>query len=163
RLRAFDSIQNGYQAVLHISKDRGKSYQELTLPEQNLLWLYPSQDYSIFEAQAVLAYNSKKNSMYLLDHKSLKVVKIDEYLSADDIGYKKFNGKYVIYSNRGDLKLINLFNREEEYPLPYELNHLSYRVMSDDTLLILDAKQLIRYDPKNNTQTVIQQLHNDYD
>ena len=162
-LNDLDSSQIGDQAVILISKDRGKSYQELKLPEQNVLWLYPSQDYSIFEAQAVLAYNSKKNSMYLLDHKSLKVVKIDEYLSADDIGYKKFNGKYVIYSNRGNLKFINLLNREEEYPLPYDLNYLSYRVMSDDTLLILDAKQLIRYNPKNNTKTVIQQLHNNYD
>ncbi|SCC31595.1 hypothetical protein [Gilliamella intestini] len=163
RLRAFDSIQNGYQAVLHISKDRGKSYQELTLPEQNVLWLYPSQDYSIFEAQAVLAYNSKKNSMYLLDHKSLKVAKIDEYDSEADISYYNFNGKYAVYSHNKALKLVNLLNREEEYPLPYELNNRSFWVTADDTLLILDAKQLIRYDPKNNTQTVIQQLHNDYD
>ncbi|MCX8706243.1 hypothetical protein, partial [Gilliamella sp. B3127] len=78
-LNDLDSSQIGDQAVILISKDRGKSYQELTLPEQNVLWLYPSQDYSIFEAQAVLAYNSKKNSMYLLDNNSLKIVKIDEY------------------------------------------------------------------------------------
>ena len=46
-LNAFDSIQRGYQAVIHVSKDRGKSYQELILPEQNVLWLYHSHDYSI--------------------------------------------------------------------------------------------------------------------
>ncbi len=163
RLRAFDSIQRGYQAVIHVSKDRGKSYQELTLPEQNVLWLYPSHDYSIFEAQAVLADNSKKNSMYLLDNNSLKIVKIDEYDSEADISYYNFNGKYAVYSNNKVLTLVNLLNREEQYPLPYELNNHSFWVTADDTLLILDAKQLIRYDPKNNTKTVIQQLHNDYD
>ena len=46
-LRSLESIQRGYQAVILISKDRGKSYQELTFPEQNVLWLYPSHDYSI--------------------------------------------------------------------------------------------------------------------
>ena len=46
-LRSLDSIQIGYQAVILISKDRGKSYEELTLPEQNVLWLYHSHDYSI--------------------------------------------------------------------------------------------------------------------
>jgi hypothetical protein len=162
-LNAFDSIQNGDQAVLHISKDRGKSYQELLLPEQEMRWIYPSQDYSLIKAQSRLPDNSKKNSMYLLDHKSLKVVKIDEYDSESDISYYNFNGKYAVYSHNKALKLVNLLNREEEYPLPYELNNRSFWVTADDTLLILDAKQLIRYDPKNNTQTVIQQLHNDYD
>ena len=162
-LNDLDSSQIGDQAVILISKDRGKSYQELTLPEQNVLWLYPSKDYSIFEAQAVLAYNSKKNSMYLLDNNSLKIVKIDEYDSEADISYYNFNGKYAVYSHNKALKLVNLLNREEQYPLPYELNNRSFWVTADDTLLILDAKQLIRYNPKNNTKTVIQQLHNNYD
>ena len=162
-LNAFDSIQSGYQGVLLVSKDRGKSYQELTLSEQNVLWLNPSNDYSLFETQSVLPDNTKKNFTYLLDNNSLKIVKIDEYSYVDDISYIKFNGKYVIYSNKGELKLINLFNREEEYPLPSNLNSLSYRLTSDNTLFILDSNKLIRYDPKNNTQKIIQQFNDNYD
>ena len=162
-LNDLDSSQIGDQAVILISKDRGKSYQELSLPEQEMRWIYPSNDYSLIKAQSRLPDNSKKNSMYLLDNNSLKIVKIDEYDSEADISYYNFNGKYAVYSHNKALKLVNLLNREEQYPLPYELNNRSFWVTADDTLLILDAKQLIRYDPKNNTKTVIQQLHNDYD
>ena len=139
-LNAFDSIQRGYQAVIHVSKDRGKSYQELLLPEQEMISIKTGNDYSLVKAQNRLPDNSEKISLYLLDNNNLKFLKIDEYLYDDDINYKKFNGKYVIYSNRGNLKLINLLNREEEYPLPDDLNNQPFYLTSQDNILTLHKK-----------------------
>ena len=60
-LRSFDSIQRGYQAVILISKDRGKSYQELLLPEQEMISIKTGNDYSLVKAQNRLPDNSKKD------------------------------------------------------------------------------------------------------
>ncbi|MWP70195.1 hypothetical protein GQ591_12000, partial [Gilliamella sp. Lep-s5] len=163
RLRAFDSIQNGYQAVLHISKDRGKSYQELLLPEQEMKWIDTSQYYSLVEAQSRLPDNSKKISQYLLDHKSLKLVKIDEYDSEADISYYNFNGKYAVYSHNKALKLINLLNREEEYPLPDHLNNQPFYLTAQGNILTLQKNQIISYDPKTQNQQIIKSFKNNYD
>ncbi|QYN46117.1 hypothetical protein [Gilliamella sp. ESL0405] len=139
-LNSFDSSQIGDQTVILISKDRGKSYQELTLPEQEMRWIDTSNDYSLVEAQNRLPDNSKKISQYLLDNNNLKLVKIDEYTSDAKINYENFNGKYVIYSNRGNLKLINLLNREEEYPLPNDLNNQPFYLIAQGNILTLHKK-----------------------
>ena len=68
------------------------------------------------------------------------MVKIDEYTSDAKINYENFNGKYVIYFNRGNLKLINLLNREEEYPLPDDLNNQPFYLTSQDNILTLHKK-----------------------
>ena len=162
-LNAFDSIQRGYQAVIHVSKDRGKSYQELSLPEQEMISIKTGNDYSLVKAQNRLPDNSEKISLYLLDNNNLKFLKIDEYLYDDDINYKKFNGKYVIYSNRGNLKLINLLNREEEYPLPDDLNNQPFYLTAQGNILTLQKNQIISYDPKTQNQQIIKSFKNNYD
>ncbi len=126
-------------------------------------WIDTSQDYSLVEAQSRLPDNSKKISQYLLDHKSLKLVKIDEYASDAKINYENFNGKYVIYSNRGDLKLINLLNREEEYPLPDYLNNQPFYLTAQGNILTLQKNQIISYDPKTQNQQIIKSFKNNYD
>ena len=68
------------------------------------------------------------------------MVKIDEYTSDAKINYENFNGKYVIYSNRGNLKLINLLNREEEYPLPDDLNNQPFYLTAQGNILTLHKK-----------------------
>ena len=162
-LNSFDSSQIGYQAVILVSKDRGKSYQELSLPEQEMISIKTGNDYSLVKAQNRLPDNSEKISLYLLDNNNLKFLKIDEYLYDDDINYKKFNGKYVIYSNRGNLKLINLLNREEEYPLPDDLNNQPFYLTAQGNILTLQKNQIISYDPKTQNQQIIKSFKNNYD
>ena len=54
-------------------------------------------------------------------------------------------------------------NREEEYPLPDDLNNQPFYLTAQGNILTLQKNQIISYDPKTQNQQIIKSFKNNYD
>ncbi len=152
----------GYSAVLFLSTDKGKSYQEITFPEENVTFITPAEKYTLIETGSGGNSPSGKVVLYLMNNQTLEYKKIDEYPSKSKIRYSQFNGETVIYSAQEDQKIVNLLTKEE-LELPEYLKKTPLILKRDNTVAYLLKDEILGYDFKTKQQKIIKKLKNSYD
>lgn len=150
-------------AVLFVSKDKGKSYQEVTFSEENVTFLTTTEKYTLVETN-INGYSAVgKNVIYLLDNTTLQFKKINEYSSNSKISYKQFNGEYVIYSVNNETYVLNMWT-EEKYKLPNEVVEKNFILNDSDVTItfLRENNKVVLYNAKNNSYEVSKSLKGSY-
>ncbi|GEM_PF-545556 len=152
----------GSVAVLFISKDIGKTYQEILFSEENIIGIIPTKDYTLVETNSN-GYSPKgKNVIYILNNNTLAYSKIDEYSSNIDKSYDQFDGKYVVISNSSVHKVLDVFTKEE-YELPNRIKGTGYKLEKKLHLTFLQNNEIIDYDIVSKNETIKKKLSKNYD
>ena len=149
--------KSGKRAVIIISKDLGKNYQEIDISEGNVTEVLPSEKYTLIEING-----DEKNYIYLLDNSTLQYRKIDEYSSEDNRFYNQFNGEYIYCTINGIRKICNPFTKEE-YILPIEFKNVKLKQENSENFIYLDKNELKQFNAKNKTTKIVKSFNDDYD
>lgn len=152
----------GQAAVLFLSTDKGKSYQEITFPEETVTFITPSEKYTLIETGSGGNSQSGKVMLYLMNNHTLEYKKIDEYSSKSKIMYSQFNGENVVYSENDNQKILNLLTKEE-IELPEYLRKIPFILKKDNTVASLLKDEIQEYNLKTKEQKVIKKLKSNYD
>lgn len=152
----------GYSAVVFISTDKGKSYQEIAFPEETVKFITPSEKYTLIETGSGGNSQSGKVVLYLMNNHTLEYKKIDEYSSKSKIMYSQFNGENVVYSENDNQKILNLLTKEV-IELPEYLKKTPFILKKDNTVTSLLKDEIQEYNLKTKQQKVIKKLKSNYD
>ena len=159
---SFDENKKSDVAVLFASNDKGKTYKEILLNDVSFLYMEAKGDYTMIKSYTLNKDAIKVQKLQLLNNKTFELIKVEEYLDKD-ISYNRFDGKYIIKKNKLGSKLINLFDKKEEYDVPEQL--LSKKVLynkGDGKFIYLINQTIEEYDIKTNTKNVIKNLKRVY-
>ncbi|MGV0924841.1 hypothetical protein [Empedobacter tilapiae] len=151
-------------AVLFASNDKGKTYKEILLNDGSFLYMEVKENYSLIESYTSNKEAIKLHKIQLLNNNTFELIKIDEFLELSNISYDNFDGKYVIKKNKLGSKLINLFDKKEEYEVPEQL--LSKKRLhnkGNGKFIFMENQKIIQYDVKLKSEQVLKELKNQYD
>jgi len=154
--------KSGNSAVLFVSKDKGKTFQEIIFPEENVIKIELSEKYSLIETNSGGYSSMGKNVVFILNNATLQYQKVDAFSSNDDVYYGEFTGKYVVYSKGKIDKFINIFTKEE-YLMPFFLKDKFYVIENEVSIIYLNKKEILRYNVITKKNEIIKKLNDNYD
>ena len=120
----FDSTATERQAVLYISTDRGQSYKELILEGNDVYDMVAyTKDYSIIKTSG-----DKNKYVYLLNHTTFDLKKIDIYHREDETYYDDFDGRFLKCEKNEIRFLADVLSKDSVklYEIPKKLTDYQY-------------------------------------
>ena len=120
----FDPTATEKQAVLYISTDRGQSYKELILEGNDVYDMVAyTKDYSIIKTSG-----DKNKYVYLLNHTTFQLKKIDIYHRGDETYYSDFDGRFLKCEKNEIRFLADVLSKDSVklYEIPKKLTAYQY-------------------------------------
>ena len=120
----FDPTAKERQAVLYISTDRGQSYKELILEGNDVYGIVAyTKEYSIIKTSG-----DKNKYIYLLNHKTFQLKKIDIYNRDDETYYDDFDGRFLKCEKNEIRFLVDVLAKDsiKLYEIPKKLTAYQY-------------------------------------
>ena len=161
-----DNLKGGSIAVLFVSNDRGKSYQEIKTGEKDLDYMDSRGDYTLVKAFTMDSLAVKHYKILLLNNKTFELKKVDEYAEPEDFSnyyYSYFDGQYIMLENFGKYIIINLLNKNEYYSIPVDEIGKSYFHIGNGKIVYKKKQEIIEYDVKSRQSKILSVLKNKYE
>ena len=120
----FDPTATERQAVLYISTDRGQSYKELILEGNDVYDMVAyTKEYSIIKTSG-----DKNKYVYLLNHTTFQLKKIDIYHREDETYYSDFDGRFLKCEKNEIRFLADVLSKDSVklYEIPKKLTAYQY-------------------------------------
>ena len=120
----FDPTATERQAVLYISTDRGQFYKELILEGNDV---YDIAAYTK-EHSIIKTFGDKNKYVYLLNHKTFQLKKIDIYHREDETYYDDFDGRFLKCEKNEIRFLADVLSKDSVklYEIPKKLTAYQY-------------------------------------
>ena len=159
----FDPTATERQAVLYISTDRGQSYKELILEGNDVYDIAAyTKEYSIIETSG-----DKKIYIYLLNHKTFQLKKIDIYHREDETYYDDFDGRFLKCEKNEIRFLADVLSKDSVklYEIPKKLTTYQYYPIhqNGDILYYNGILELRTYNVITGEDKLFKQLKDKYD
>ena len=159
----FDPTATERQAVLYISTDRGQSYKELILEGNDVYDIAPyTKEHSIIKT-----FGNKNKYVYLLNHKTFQLKKIDKYNRDEEIYYDNFDGQFLKCKKNGVRFLADVLSKDSVklYEIPKKLTTYSYYPIhqNGDILYYNNILELRTYNVITGEDKLFRQLKDKYD
>ena len=159
----FDPTATERQAVLYISTDRGQSYKELILEGNDVYDIAPyTKEHSIIKT-----FGDKNKYVYLLNHKTFQLKKIDKYNRDEEIYYDNFDGQFLKCKKNGVRFLADVLSKDSVklYEIPKKLTAYQYYPIhqNGDILYYNKILELRTYNVNTEEDKLFKQLKNKYD
>ena len=159
----FDPTATERQAVLYISTDRGQSYKELILEGNDV---YDIAAYTK-EHSIIKTFGNKNKYVYLLNHKTFQLKKIDKYNRDEEIYYDNFDGQFLKCKKNGVRFLANVLSKDSVklYEIPKKLTTYSYYPIhqNGDILYYNNILEFRTYNVITGEDKLFRQLKDKYD
>ena len=159
----FDPTATERQAVLYISTDRGQSYKELILEGNDV---YDIAAYTK-EHSIIKTFGDKNKYVYLLNHKTFQLKKIDKYNRDEEIYYDNFDGQFLKCKKNGVRFLADVLSKDSVklYEIPKKLTAYQYYPIhqNGDILYYNKILELRTYNVNTEEDKLFKQLKNKYD
>ncbi|MCY0977717.1 hypothetical protein PGH12_15235 [Chryseobacterium wangxinyae] len=163
---SFDSSKKSSIAVLFVSNDKGKSYQEIKTGEKDLEYMESKSDHTLIKAYTMDSLAVKHFKILLLNNKTFELKKVDEYAEPEDFSnyyYSDFDGKYIVLENFGKYIIINLLDKNEYYSIPVDEIGKSYFYIGNGKIVYKKNQEIIEYDVKSRQSKILSVLKNKYE
>ena len=159
----FDPTATERQAVLYISTDRGQSYKELILEGNDVYDIAAyTKEYSI-----ICTSDYKFEYVYLLNHKTFQLKKIDIYHREDETYYDDFDGRFLKCEKNEIRFLADVLSKDSVklYEIPKKLTTYSYYPIhqNGDILYYNGILELRTYNVITGEDKLFRQLKDKYD
>ena len=159
----FDPTATERQAVLYISTDRGQSYKELILQGNDVYDIAAyTKEYSIIETSG-----DKNRYIYLLNHKTFQLKKIDIYHREDETYYDDFDGRFLKCEKNEIRFLADVLSKDSVklYEIPKKLTTYQYYPIhqNGDILYYNGILELRTYNVITGEDKLFKQLKDKYD
>ena len=159
----FDPTATERQAVLYISTDRGQSYKELILEGNDVYDIAAyTKEYSI-----ICTSDYKFEYVYLLNHKTFQLKKIDIYHREDETYYDDFDGRFLKCEKNEIRFLADVLSKDSVklYEIPKKLTTYSYYPIhqNGDILYYNGILELRTYNVITGEDKLFKQLKHKYD
>ena len=159
----FDPTATERQAVLYISTDRGQSYKELILEGNDVYDIAPyTKEHSIIKT-----FGNKNKYVYLLNHKTFQLKKIDKYNRDEEIYYDNFDGQFLKCKKNGVRFLADVLSKDSVklYEIPKKLTAYQYYPIhqNGDILYYNGILELRTYNVITREDKLFRQLKHKYD
>ena len=159
----FDPTATERQAVLYISTDRGQSYKELILEGNDVYDMVAyTKDYSIIKTSG-----DKNKYVYLLNHMTFQLKKIDIYHREDETYYSDFDGRFLKCEKNEIRFLADVLSKDSVklYEIPKKLTAYQYYPIhqNGDILYYNKILELRTYNVNTEEDKLFKQLKNKYD
>ena len=159
----FDPTATERQAVLYISTDRGQSYKELILEGNDVYDIAPyTKEHSIIKT-----FGNKNKYVYLLNHKTFQLKKIDKYNRDEEIYYDNFDGQFLKCKKNGVRFLADVLSKDSVklYEIPKKLTTYSYYPIhqNGDILYYNNILEFRTYNVITGEDKLFRQLKDKYD
>ena len=159
----FDPTATERQAVLYISTDRGQSYKELILEGNDVYDMVAyTKDYSIIKTSG-----DKNKYVYLLNHTTFQLKKIDIYHREDETYYSDFDGRFLKCEKNEIHFLADVLSKDtvKLYEIPKKLTAYQYYPIhqNGDILYYNKILELRTYNVNTEEDKLFKQLKNKYD
>ncbi|TGN24556.1 hypothetical protein [Empedobacter tilapiae] len=154
--------KGGSVAVLFASNDKGKTYKEILLNDEDFEDIDSKGDYTLIKSYTMNNEAVKIHQLQLLNNKTFELTKVLEY-SDKSIFYSYFDGKYILQRNESIPKIINLLNLKEEYSIPTNEIGKSFFHIGDTRIVYKKNQEIIEINLRTKEQKVLSQLKNKYD
>ena len=159
----FDPTATERQAVLYISTDRGQSYKELILEGNDVYDIAPyTKEHSIIKT-----FGNKNKYVYLLNHKTFQLKKIDKYNRDEEIYYDNFDGQFLKCKKNGVRFLADVLSKDsvQLYEIPKKLTTYSYYPIhqNGDILYYNNILEFRTYNVITGEDKLFRQLKDKYD
>ena len=159
----FDPTATERQAVLYISTDRGQSYKELILEGNDV---YDIAAYTK-EHSIIKTFGNKNKYVYLLNHKTFQLKKIDKYNRDEEIYYDNFDGQFLKCKKNGVRFLADVLSKDSVklYEIPKKLTTYSYYPIhqNGDILYYNNILEFRTYNVITGEDKLFRQLKDKYD
>ena len=159
----FDPTATERQAVLYISTDRGQSYKELILEGNDV---YDIAAY-MKEHSIIKTFGNKNKYVYLLNHKTFQLKKIDKYNRDEEIYYDNFDGQFLKCKKNGVRFLADVLSKDSVklYEIPKKLTTYSYYPIhqNGDILYYNNILEFRTYNVITGEDKLFRQLKDKYD
>ena len=159
----FDPTITEDQAVLYISTDRGQSYKELILEGNDV---YDIAAYTK-EHSIIKTFGNKNKYVYLLNHKTFQLKKIDKYNRDEEIYYDNFDGQFLKCKKNGVRFLADVLSKDSVklYEIPKKLTTYSYYPIhqNGDILYYNNILEFRTYNVITGEDKLFRQLKDKYD
>ena len=159
----FDPTATERQAVLYISTDRGQSYKELILEGNDV---YDIAAYTK-EHSIIKTFGNKNKYVYLLNHKTFQLKKIDKYNRDEEIYYDDFDGQFLKCKKNGVRFLADVLSKDSVklYEIPKKLTTYSYYPIhqNGDILYYNNILEFRTYNVITGEDKLFRQLKDKYD
>ena len=159
----FDPTITEDQAVLYISTDRGQSYKELILEGNDV---YDIAAYTK-EHSIIKTFGNKNKYVYLLNHKTFQLKKIDKYNRDEEIYYDNFDGQFLKCKKNGVRFLADVLSKDSVklYEIPKKLTTYSYYPIhqNGDILYYNNILEFRTYNVITGEDKLFNQLKDKYD
>ena len=159
----FDPTATERQAVLYISTDRGQSYKELILEGNDV---YDIAAYTK-EHSIIKTFGDKNKYVYLLNHKTFQLKKIDKYNRDEEIYYDDFDGRFLNCKKNEIRFLADVLSKDSVklYEIPKKLTAYQYYPIhqNGDILYYNKILELRTYNVNTEEDKLFKQLKNKYD
>ena len=159
----FDPTATERQAVLYISTDRGQSYKELILEGNDVYDMVAyTKDYSIIKTSG-----DKNKYVYLLNHTTFQLKKIDIYHREDETYYSDFDGRFLKCEKNEIRFLADVLSKDSVklYEIPKKLTAYQYYPIhqNGDILYYNGILELRTYNVITGEDKLFKQLKDKYD
>ena len=159
----FDPTATERQAVLYISTDRGQSYKELILEGNDVYDMVAyTKDYSIIKTSG-----DKNKYVYLLNHTTFDLKKIDIYHREDETYYSDFDGRFLKCEKNEIRFLADVLSKDSVklYEIPKKLTAYQYYPIhqNGDILYYNGILELRTYNVITGEDKLFKQLKDKYD
>ena len=159
----FDPTATERQAVLYISTDRGQSYKELILEGNDV---YDIAAYTK-EHSIIKTFGNKNKYVYLLNHKTFQLKKIDKYNRDEEIYYDDFDGRFLNCKKNEIRFLADVLSKDSVklYEIPKKLTTYSYYPIhqNGDILYYNNILEFRTYNVITGEDKLFRQLKDKYD
>ena len=159
----FDPTITEDQAVLYISTDRGQSYKELILEGNDV---YDIAAYTK-EHSIIKTFGNKNKYVYLLNHKTFQLKKIDIYHREDETYYDDFDGRFLKCEKNEIRFLADVLSKDSVklYEIPKKLTTYSYYPIhqNGDILYYNNILEFRTYNVITGEDKLFRQLKDKYD
>ena len=159
----FDPTATERQAVLYISTDRGQSYKELILEGNDV---YDIAAYTK-EHSIIKTFGDKNKYVYLLNHTTFQLKKIDIYHREDETYYSDFDGRFLKCEKNEIRFLADVLSEDSVklYEIPKKLTAYQYYPIhqNGDILYYNNILELRTYNVITREDKLFRQLKHKYD
>ena len=159
----FDPTATERQAVLYISTDRGQSYKELILEGNDV---YDIAAYTK-EHSIIKTFDDKNKYVYLLNHTTFQLKKIDIYHREDETYYDDFDGRFLKCEKNEIRFLVDVLAKDsiKLYEIPKKLTAYQYYPIhqNGDILYYNGILELRTYNVITGEDKLFKQLKDKYD
>lgn len=154
--------KSGDSAVLFVSKDMGKSYEEIIFPEENIISIINADKHSVLVSNIGGNGVNSKNVLYILNNDTYEFNKIEELSTKENISNIQINDNYFVYSLDKKYYALDIITRSK-YALPEDVVKSGFILdKKKSNILYLDNHHVKSYDFLNSNTQIVKKLENSY-